>query len=63
MKAFKVKLIVTKTVTITEKMWVDKGMSAKDFNRFQASQFAKGIMIDELCNNPNRGTVYIEEIS
>ena len=63
MGAFKVKIVVTKSVTITEKMWVDEGMSAKDFNEFQATQFAKGIMIEELRNNPNRGSVYIEKIS
>lgn len=63
MGAFKVKIVVTKSVTITEKMWVDECMSAKDFNEFQAAQFAKGIMIEELRNNPNRGSVYIEKIS
>ena len=63
MRAFKVKIVATKSVTITEKMWVDEGMSAKDFNEFQAAQFAKGIMIEELRNNPNRGSVHIEEIS
>ena len=63
MKAFKVKIVVSKSVTITEEMWVDEGMLAKDFNEFQAAQFAKGIMIEELRNNPNRGSVYVEEIN
>ena len=61
MKAYKVKVIVTKSVVITEDMWVAEGMLPGDLNEFTAGQFAKGIMIEELQNNPNRGTVYVEK--
>ena len=62
MRAYKIKVIATKSVVITEDMWKEEGMPSADFNEFTASQFAKGILIEEMTNDPNRGTVYVKEL-
>lgn len=62
MRAYKIKVIATKSVVITEDMWKEEGMRPADFNEFTASQFAKGILIEEMTNDPNRVTVYVKEL-
>ena len=58
MKAYKIFVQVTKTVTFTEEDWKEEG-GFGELTDFLATQFAKGILIEELQNNPNRGYVKI----
>lgn len=57
MKAYKIFVQVTKTVTFTEEDWKEGGFG--ELNDFMATQFAKGRLIEDLQNNPNRGHVKI----
>ena len=58
MKAYKIFVQVTKTVTFTEEEWREEGGFGV-FDDFEATQFAKGCLIEDLQNNPNRGYVKI----
>ena len=58
MKAYKIFVQVTKTVTFTEEDWKEKGGSG-ELDDFQATQFAKGCLVEGLQNNPNRGYLKI----
>ena len=65
MKAYKVNIVATKTMVVTEDMWVSEGGCAKDFNEHSACQLAKAVLIEDLTNDPNRGSslvwpIYIE---
>lgn len=54
MKAYKIFVQVTKTVTFTEEDWKEEG-GIGELTDFNAVQFAKGYLIEDLRNNPNRG--------
>lgn len=54
MKAYKIFVQVTKTVTFTEEEWKEEG-EIGELTDFNAVQFAKGCLIKDLQNNPNRG--------
>ena len=58
MKAYKIFVQVTKTVTLTEEEWREEG-GFGELTDFMATQFAKGCLIEDLRNNPNRGYVKI----
>lgn len=58
MKAYKIQVVVTKTAIVTEPEWREEG-GIGEFGEFEASQYVKGMLIEELANNPNRGTVRI----
>jgi len=58
MKSFRIKVTVTKTATVTEEEWRKEG-GIGEFNEFTASQYVKGMLIEELSNDPNRGTVQL----
>ena len=58
MKAYKIFVQVTKTVTFTEEDWKEEG-GFGELTDFEATQFAKGCLIEDLRNNPNRGYVKI----
>ena len=58
MKSFRIKVTVNKTATITEEEWRKEG-GIGEFNEFAASQYVKGMLIEELRNNLNRGTVQL----
>ena len=61
MKKYHVQVVVTKNITVTEKDWVeDEGRG--EFNKEAAVTYAKGCLIEDLLNNPNRGTWKVEEI-
>ena len=53
MKAYKIFVQVTKTVTFTEEDLKKGGFG--EITDFMAIQFAKGCLIEDLRNNPNRG--------
>lgn len=58
MKAYKIFVQVTKTVTFTEEEWREEG-GFGELNDFLATQYAKGCLVEDLHNNPNRGYVKI----
>ena len=58
MKSYKIFIQVTKTVTLTEEEWREEG-GFGELTDFMATQFAKGRLIEDLRNNPNRGYVKI----
>ena len=58
MKSFRIKVTVTKTATITEEEWRKEG-GIGEFNEFAASKYVKGMLIEELSNDPNRGAVQL----
>ena len=61
MKEYRVQVVATKTMVVTEEMVRDEGFEG-EFDEFQAAQFAKGQLIEDLMNNPNRGSVKVERI-
>lgn len=61
MKAYRVQVVATKTVVVSEIDWLDEG-GIGEFDESQAAKFAKGQLIDDLMNNPNRGSVKVERI-
>ena len=61
-RAIKVQVVVTKTMWVYEdEFYEDAGSVALDFNEHNAVMFAKGQMIQEMKNNPNRGSSKILE--
>lgn len=58
MKAYKIFVQVTKTVTFTEEDWKNGG-GIGELTDSLAVQFAKGCLIEDLQTNPNRGYVKI----
>ena len=58
MKAYKIFVQVTKTVTFTEEEWREGG-GIGELTDFMATQYAKGCLVEDLQNNPNRGYVKI----
>lgn len=58
MKVYKIKVVVTKTVTFTEKEWKEEG-GVGTLDDFSAGMYAKGCLIEDLENNPQRGSVQI----
>lgn len=58
MKAFKIQVIATKTAIVTEPEWKEDG-GIGEFDEFVASQYVKGMLIEDLTNDPNRGCVRI----
>ena len=56
-RAIKVQVVVTKTMWVYEDdFYEDAGDISLDFNEHNAIMFAKGQMIQEMQNNPNRST-------
>lgn len=56
-RGIKVQVIVTKTMWVYEdEFYKDAGSVAIDFNEHNAVMFTKGQMIQEIENNPNRGS-------
>lgn len=56
-RAIKVQVVVTKTMWVYEDdFYEDVGGVGLDFNEHNAIMFTKGQMIQEMQNNPNRGT-------
>ena len=64
MKEYRVRVVATKTMVVSEVDWREDSMFGNDieFDEFQAAQFAKGQLIEDLTNNPNRGSVKVERI-
>lgn len=61
-RAIKVQVVVTKTMWVYEdEFYEDAGGLALDFNEHNAIMFVKGQMIQEMQNNPNRGSSRILE--
>lgn len=61
-RAIKVQVVVTKTMWVFEdEFYEDAGNVALDFNEHNAVMFTKGQMIQEMQNNPNRGSSKILE--
>lgn len=58
MKAYKIFVQVTKTVTFTEEDWKGDG-GFGELTDFMAKKYAKGCLMEDLRNNPNRGYVKI----
>lgn len=58
MKKYKIFVSVTKNITFTEEDWKNDG-GFGELDDFQATQYAKGCLIEDLQNNPNRGYVKI----
>lgn len=61
MKAYRVKVVATKTMVVTEEMLREEGFEA-ELDEFWAGRHAVGTLIEELRNNPNRGSVKVERI-
>lgn len=59
MKSYKVSIVVTKTMWVTEEDFREDDILGQVFNEETAIDYAKGVLIEELRNNPNRGTAKI----
>ena len=63
MKAYRVQVVATKTMVVTEEMLRDEGNGdVVEINEFWAARHAVGTLIEELRNNPNRGSVKVTRI-
>ena len=61
MKAYRVRVVATKTMVVTEEMMRDEGWEG-EINEFWAGRQAVGTLIEELRNDPNRGSVKVTRI-
>ena len=59
MKSYKVSIVVTKTMWVTEEDFREDDILGQVFNEETAIDYTKGVLIEELRNNPNRGTAKI----
>lgn len=61
----RVKVVATKSMVIDSRKWdninLDEG-SNNPFDEFHISQYVKGCLIEDLRNDPNRGTYSIENL-
>lgn len=61
MKEYRVQVVATKTMVVSEADWNEE-VGIGVFDEFQAAQFAKATLVEELINNPNRGSVKVTQI-
>jgi len=63
MKEYRVRVVATKTMVVTEEMLRgEENGSVVEIDEFWAGRHAVGTLIEELRNNPNRGSVKVERI-
>ena len=62
MKSYKVSIVVTKTMWVTEDDFREDDVLGQEFDESAAINDAKGTLIEEIRNNPNRGTAKIMAI-
>ena len=62
MKSYKVSIVVTKTMWVTEEDFKEDDVLGQEFDDAAAINYAKGTLIEEIRNNPNRGTAKIMAI-
>ena len=62
MKSYKVSIVVTKTMWVTEDNFREDDVLGQEFDEYAAINYAKGTLIEEIRNNPNRGTAKIMAI-
>ncbi len=62
MKSYKVSIVVTKTMWVTEEDFREDDVLGQEFDESTAINYAKGTLIEEMRNNPNRGTAKIVAI-
>lgn len=61
-RGIKVQVIVTKTMWVLEDEFrAESYGTGQEFNEWNAINFTKGTLIEELHNNPNRGSAKILE--
>lgn len=59
-RAIKVQVVVTKTMWVYEDEFKAESYgTGQEFNEFNAINFTKGTLIEELRNDPNRGSAKI----
>ena len=61
MKEYRVQVVATKTMVVSEADWSEEG-GIGVFDEFQAAQFAKATLVEELRNNQNRGSIKVTQI-
>lgn len=61
----RVKVVATKSMFIDERRWdninLDEGTN-NPFDEFHIAQYVKGCLVEDLRNDPNRGTCSIEKL-
>ena len=62
MKSYKVSIVVTKTMWVTEDDFREDDVLGQEFDEEASINYAKGTLIEEIRNNPNRGTAKIMAI-
>ena len=62
MKSYKVSIVVTKTMWVTEDDFREDDVLGQEFDEDAAINYAKGTLIEEIRNNPKRGTAKIMAI-
>ena len=62
MKSYKVSIVVTKTMWATEDDFREDDVLGQEFDESAAINYDKGTLIEEIRNNPNRGTAKIMAI-
>ena len=59
MKSYKVSIVATKTMWVTEEDFREDDVLGQEFDESTAVNYAKATLIEEIRNNPNRGTAKI----
>lgn len=61
MKGYRIKVVAQITLDVTKEEFDEDNDIGMEFNRFNAVMYAKGCLVERLQNNPNAGSVKIEE--
>ena len=61
MKGYRIKVVAQITINVTKKEFDEDDSVGIGFNKFNAVMYAKGCLVERLRNNPNVGSVKVEE--
>ena len=61
MKGYRIKVVAQITINVTKEEFDKDDSVGIGFNKFTAVMYAKGCLVERLRNDPNVGSVKIEE--
>ena len=61
MKGYRIKVVAQITLEVTKDEFDEENSIGMEFNEFNAVMYTKGCLVERLRNNPNTGSVKVEE--
>lgn len=61
MKGYRIKVVAQITLNLTKEEFDEENAIGLEFCRFNAVMYAKGTLVERLRNDPNYGSVKVEE--